>query len=241
MTDEIPPSKKKIVKATKLVATFRNKLVAGVLVAIPLVVTIWVLNLAYRFIKGISDPFLRQVVIVEADRAHGIALKTLADTPAVGFIVTVLLLLLLGVMATNVLGKKVLGTFEALLLKVPFVATVYLAVKQVIDSINAYGNLATFKRVVYIDYPSTGAKLIGFSTGVFYDDVLGEEMTSVILPTSPNPMTGFLIIVPSRSIIVSSMTMEQATKLIVSAGLIVPRSAAAPRMRERDIPQEIGV
>lgn len=228
MTQSHEPAHPKIARAAHGVAIVRNKLVAGILVAIPLVVTIWVLNLAYRFIKGISDPFLRQVVLVEPNRAQGIAMKTLGDVPAVGFIVTVILLLVLGIMATNMFGKKVLETFENLLLRLPIVATVYAAVKQVIDSVNAYGNVSTFKRVVYIDYPARGAKLLGFVTGQFYDSHLGQDMTSVILPTSPNPMTGLLVIVPTEQVTPSDLTMEEATKLIVSAGLVVPRRAQKP-------------
>lgn len=227
MSEKTDLTEKKIVKATKLASVFRNKLVAGILVVVPLVVTVWVINLAYRAISNVSAPLLRRLDW---------------NFPGFAFLVTLLLILALGIVSTNMLGKKVLSAFEALLLKVPIAATVYLAVKQIMDSINAYGNLATFKRVVYIDYPSPGAKLIGFSTGTFFDEVLEEEMTSVILPTSPNPMTGFLIVVPSRSVLVSNMTMEQATKLIVSAGLIVPRSSAASvRIPNRAVGQEAGV
>lgn len=226
MTEKPPSSSRpRIANATKLATLFRNKLVAGILVAIPLVVTVWVLNLAYRAISNVSAPWLK---------------KLDWNFPGFAFFVTLILLIVLGVMATNMLGKKVLAAFEALLLKLPIVATVYTAVKQVIDSFNAYGNLATFKRVVYVDYPSTGSKLIGFSTGVFFDETLGEEMTSVILPTSPNPMTGFLVIVPTARVTVSSMSMEQATKLIVSAGLIVPR-APLPSQPHPPVEQEMAI
>ncbi len=227
MTDKIPPTEKKIARATKLASVFRNKLVAGILVVVPLVVTVWVINLAYRAISNVSAPLLRRLEW---------------NFPGFAFLVTLLLILALGIISTNMLGKKVLHAFETLLLKVPIAATVYRAVKQIMDSINAYGNLATFKRVVYLDYPSPGAKLIGFSTGTFFDEVLEEEMTSVILPTSPNPMTGFLVVVPSRRVLVSNMTMEQATKLIVSAGLIVPhRAAVAPSVPAPGLEQQIGV
>ena len=205
---------RRVETAAHAMTVLRNKLVAGVLVAIPLVVTIWVLNIAYKSINNISAPFLRRMGL---------------DWPLLGFIVTLLLLLGLGLMATHVLGKKILSAFEQLLLRVPIVATVYGAVKQVIDSFNTYSNVGTFKRVVYLEYPAPGCKLLGFSTGHFFDEVLGEEVTSVILPTSPNPMTGLLILVPSSRITVANMTLEQATKLIVSAGLVVPKHLAGER------------
>lgn len=199
-----------IARAAHSVTFLRNKLVAGVLVAIPIVVTIWVLNIAYRFITGISAPFLKRIGV---------------EFPGLGFVVTLVLLLALGIISTNVFGKKVLATFERLLMRLPIIATVYNAVKQVIDSFNTFGNLSGFKRVVYIDYPSTGHKLLGFVTGQFYDSHLERDMTSVILPTSPNPMTGLLIIVPTSHVTPSDLSLEEATKLIVSAGLVVPQRA----------------
>lgn len=207
-------------------ATLRNLLLAGVVIAIPLVVTIWVLNLAYRFIQGISEPLLRQVVLVPADRAQGIARQDLGDIPGVSFLVTVLLLLLLGFISTNVFGKRVLEFVEKLLLRVPVVATVYAGVKQVIDSFKSFNSGSSFSRVVYVEYPSPGCRLLGFVTGKFYDRQLDESMTAVFLPTAPNPMTGFVIVTPTRNVVDADLTMEEASKLIVSAGLVVPQRLA---------------
>ncbi len=215
-----------ILRARGALTTLRNLLFAGVVVAIPLVVTIWVLNLAYRFIKGIGEPLLRQVVLVDADRASGIAQQTLGDIPGMSFLVTVLLILLLGFVSTNVFGKRVLESFENLLLRVPVVASVYAGVKQVIDSVKTFNSGESFKRVVYVEYPSPGCRLLGFVTGQFHDDRLDEGMTAVFLPTAPNPMTGFVIVTPTRNVVEADLTMEEASKLIVSAGLVVPRKHA---------------
>lgn len=209
--------------ATHWVAAIRNRIIAGILVAIPIVVTIWVLNAAYRFIKGISEPWLRKVQLVAPDPTTNFPGLWANQLPGVSFIVTLLLILLLGFMATNVLGKKVLSSFENLLMRIPIVASVYTAVKQVIDSFQSYQDVRHFKRVVYLDYPAEGAKIIGFSTGKFYDAGLEREMTSVVLPTSPNPMTGILVVIPSDRVIDAGMTMEEATKMLVSAGLVVPK------------------
>ena len=208
---------------THWISAIRNKLIAGVLVAIPVVVTIWVLNVAYRFIKGISDPWLRKIQLVAADPSTDYAGLTANQLPGVSFFVTLILLLLLGIMATNVLGKKILSSFEKLLTRIPIVASVYTSVKQVIDSIQSYNDVQKFKRVVYVEYPSEGCKLIGFSTGQFYDSGLEREMTSVVLPTSPNPMTGLLVIVPTDRVTDADLTMEEATKMLISAGLVVPK------------------
>ena len=208
---------------THWISAIRNRIIAGVLVAIPIVVTIWVLNASYRFIKGISEPWLRKVQLIPPDPVSNFPGLWANQLPGVSFIVTLLLILLLGFMATNVLGKKVLSSFEKLLMRIPIVASVYTAVKQVIDSFQSYQDVRHFKRVVYLDYPAEGAKIIGFSTGTFYDAGLEREMTSVVLPTSPNPMTGILVVVPSNRVTEAGMTMEEATKMLVSAGLVVPK------------------
>jgi uncharacterized membrane protein len=186
----------------------RNKLFAGIVSAIPLIVTGWVLKIAYGFISGISAPLLL---------GFGI------DVSIVNFLVTIVMLMLLGIMATNVLGKRMLEGFEWALLRVPIVATIYAGVKQVIDSFKSFNNVSNFKRVAYVEYPSPGCKLIGFVTGQYYDDRLRAEMTSVVIPTAPNPMTGLVIVVESFKVIESALSIEEAMKLIVSAGLVVPK------------------
>src|SRR5581483_1747153 len=181
--------------------------------AIPIIVTVWVLNLAYGFITGISEPLLHKLGI---------------DFAGLSFLVTLIMLIAIGFMATNVLGQRILDWFERLLLRIPLVATIYTGVKQVIDSIKSFNNVSNFKRVAYIEYPSEGCKLIGFVTGQFYDERLSIEMTSVVIPTAPNPMTGLVVVVPSHKVIDSSLTIEEATKMIVSAGLVAPKRKSEP-------------
>lgn len=188
----------------------RNKLIAGVAVAIPTVVTIWVLNLAYRFISGISSPFLKAMGIGHIEW--------------LGFFLTLLILFLVGLAATHVIGRKIIATAEELVLKVPVIATIYSAVKQVIESIKKFQGGMTFKRVVYVHYPATGSRLIGFVTGQHEEPATGKCFTSVFIPTAPNPMTGFLLMVDSAEVIESSLTLEQASKMILSAGLVGPDS-----------------
>ena len=195
-----------------VLAGTRNKALTGVVVAIPLIATFWVVKLAYTTINNISAPFLSSVGI---------------QWPLLPFFVTLGLLIGLGFMATNVLGQRMLESAEQALLKIPFVATIYAAIKQVIDSFKAFNNMSNFKRVVYIDYPAEGCRLIGFVTGQFYDSGLDEEMVSVVIPTAPNPMTGLVIVVPNHRLTESSLTLEEAMKMVVSAGLVVPKRRTA--------------
>ena len=195
----------------------------GVVVAIPLLATVWVVQLAYVSINDISAPAL---------------LKLGINTPLLPFFVTLGLFIALGFMTSNVFGRRMLEKMELALLRVPFVATVYAAIKQVIDSFKSFKNIENFKRVVYLDYPSEGARLIGFVTGQYYDSKLGEEMTSVVIPTAPNPMTGLVVVVPANKLTESSLTLEEAMKMVVSAGLVAPKrrpsAPIAPQLAELD-------
>lgn len=192
----------------------RNKLLTGIVFAIPLIVTGWVLKIAYGTISGISAPFLKGLGI---------------DVSIVSFFVTIAMLIALGFLASNVFGQRMLESFERALLRVPVVATIYAGVKQVIDSFKSFNNVSNFKRVAYVEYPSPGCKLIGFVTGQFYDERLGVEMTSVVIPTAPNPMTGLVVVVEANRVSESSLSIEEAMKLIVSAGLVVPKRKAEVR------------
>lgn len=191
-----------------------NKALTGVVVAIPLLATFWVVMFAYDAISHVSAP------AVEYLREQW---KIKSNLPLVPFFVTLGLFIALGFMASNVLGRRFLEKLEAALLKIPVVATVYSAIKQVIDSFKSFKNMENFKRVVYLDYPAAGARLIGFVTGQYYDSKLDEEMTSVVIPTAPNPMTGIVVVVPAHQLTESSLTLEEAMKLVVSAGLVAPK------------------
>jgi uncharacterized membrane protein len=197
----------------EILADIRNKLFTGVVVAVPMIVTVYVLCFAYGFINGISAPFLSKLFGKEV--------------PGLGFLVTLLLLIFLGYMATNVLGQRILDWSERQLLHIPLVKTIYTGVKQVVDSFKSFNNMANFKRVVYVEYPSPGCKLIGFVTGQYYDHRLHQEMVSVVIPTAPNPMTGLVILVDAAHVIESELSLEEAMKLIVSAGLVSPRKKFA--------------
>jgi len=205
----------------RLATEVRNKALTGIVVAIPLIATVWLAQIAYHFIANISAGALDNV-----GRLFDLQ-KSVATWPLVPFFVSLVLLIALGFMATNVLGQRILDWLESALLRIPVITTIYAGVKQVIDSFKSFNNMGNFKRVVYVDYPSDGARLIGFVTGQYFDHNLGEEMTSVVIPTAPNPMTGLIIVVPNRKLTESSLTLEEAMKMVVSAGLVVPKRRSA--------------
>ncbi|MEI6561986.1 MAG: DUF502 domain-containing protein [Verrucomicrobiota bacterium] len=205
----------KTIAATQQIRPFlsvtRNMALTGVVVAIPLLATLWVVQFAYTTITDISAPALARLGV---------------HLPLIPFFVTLSLFITLGFMASNVFGQRLLDRMEMTLLRIPVVATVYTGIKQVIDSFRSFKSMENFKRVVYLDYPADGARLIGFVTGQYYDSKLGEEMTTVVIPTAPSPMTGLVVVVPASKLTESSLTLEEAMKLIVSAGLVVPKRRA---------------
>jgi uncharacterized membrane protein len=183
---------------------------AGLLVVIPLVVTIWVFNLAYQFIDGVCGPIY-----------HALGLHL----PGLGFATTILLVLATGFMATNVLGRRIIEAFEGLILSIPVVSQVYGVVKQATESVRSMkrqGGAGKFKRVAYIRMPESNGLLVGFVTGQCYEPALDKEFTLVFLPFTPNPVSGRVISVPSEEIIESALTVEQVMKIVLSAGLVTP-------------------
>lgn len=211
-----------------LFAYVGNRFFAGLAVAIPLIVTIWILALSYQFILYVGRPVIEAIF-------HGINLG-LDRTEAAGNLITppewflnlfailtpLILFIALGVMATNVLGAKIFGLVDRLVLKFPVISFIYSGLKQVMDSFRNFGAGRNFKRVAYVEYPAPGCRLIGFVTGQYHDAQIGKNVTSIFIPTSPNPMTGFVIVVEDDKVFESSLTIEQATKLILSAGLVAP-------------------
>jgi uncharacterized membrane protein len=203
---EAPAWKRKI-------AHVRNTLLTGVVVIIPMLLTYFVLKFAYDIITSISAPWL----------AH----FGLRQIEGLGFFMTLLIVYLLGLMATNMIGREILKRFESLLLRIPLVATIYAGVKQVMDTLRTFNAGMNFKRVVYVPYPCEGSYMLGYVTGVYKTEVNGKEVTNVFLPTAPNPMTGFVILIDSDKVIESDLTMEEASKIILSAGLLTPKRLPA--------------
>lgn len=184
-----------------------NRLLAGVAVAVPLIATVLVLEIIYKFINGVSDPLYRALKI---------------NIPGIGFVTTLLILIFLGFMVTHVIGQKILHVFEKFIHRIPLVSQVYNVVKQALESFKSIKATENFKRVAYVECPSSGCMLVGYVTGQINEPHLGGQMTMVFVPHSPNPLTGFLIIVENHKVVESSLTLEQVTKLIMSAGLVAP-------------------
>lgn len=208
---------------------FRNKFLAGLALAAPITVTIWILTIIYNLLHGLSDPLLQFVAAQTNELAGKVvidiedpAFKLLARCVAV--VIPILALIALGVMATNVIGVKIVEAMDRLLLRIPFLSFIYRSLKQVIEAFKGLGATQNFKRVAYIDYPVPGMRMLAFVTGQFVDGHSGRPMTTVFMPTAPNPMSGLLLVVDSDKVTDAPVTIEEAMKMIFSAGLVAPES-----------------
>lgn len=194
---------------------FRRYLVAGILVWLPLGVTLLLL----RVIVGIMDRTLLWLPKqYQPEELLGFAI------PGLGILLTILLLLVTGLLATNFVGSAFIGGWESLMERIPVVRSIYSAAKKFLEIIFSDSGSA-FKKVLLIEYPRKGTYSLAFQTSAELGEVqsrTGEEVVSCFVPTTPNPTSGFIIIVPKKDVTVLDMEVDEALKMIISLGVVVP-------------------
>jgi len=224
----------------------RNKFLAGLALALPLIITFWILYSIYDLMHGWSKPVLAQMVSLVNELSDEPVLdiddpKLANLTNFIGFLFSLIVILALGFMATNVIGVHVVTAVDKLLLRIPLIAVIYRPLKQVIDAFRGLGaTKQNFKRVVFIDYPVAGMRMIGFATGQYCDSQSGKAQTCVLLPTAPSPMTGILLVVDSEKVSDAPITIEEAMKMIISGGLVVPINPVTP-LNQKPLPESLPV
>ena len=204
--------------------SIRRYLVAGILVWVPLAVT----YLLIKFAVGIMDQTLRWI---PRDYQPGILLQQLLGTeqpvhiPGLGVILTIAVLLLTGVLAANFVGRAFVGGWESLLERIPVVRSIYSAAKNFAEIVFSDSS-ESFKNVLLIEYPRIGLYSLAFQTSTELGEVQGRtggEVVCCFVPTTPNPTSGYIIIVPKKDITVLDMEVDEALKMIISLGVVVPR------------------
>ena len=193
----------------------RRYLVAGILVWAPLAVTYWLLKIAV----GIMDRTLQWVPErYRPEELLGIPI------PGLGVILTVIVLLLTGILAANFVGRAFVGGWESLLGRVPVVRSIYSAAKNFAEMVFSDSS-QSFKNVLLIEYPRKGLYSLAFQTSTNLGEVqgrTGEDVVCCFVPTTPNPTSGFIIIVPKKDITVLDMEVDEALKMIISLGVVIP-------------------
>ena len=193
----------------------RRYLVAGILVWVPLVVT----YLLLRFAVGIMD---RTLLLIPAPYRPEALLGF--NIPGLGIILAVSVLLLTGLLAANFVGRAFVGRWESLMDRIPFVRAIYSGAKNFAEMVFSDSS-QSFKSVLLIQYPRKGLFSLAFQTSSELGEVqgrTGEDVVCCFVPTTPNPTSGFIIIVPRKDITVLDMEVDEALKMIISLGVVIP-------------------
>ncbi|HZW14595.1 MAG TPA: DUF502 domain-containing protein [Noviherbaspirillum sp.] len=210
----------------------RKYFVTGLLVLVPLAITLWVLNL----IVSTMD----QSLLLLPERWRPAALFGF-NIPGLGTILTLLFVFATGLLTRNFIGKQVVHLWERVLTRIPIVSSIYSSVKQVSDTLfSSSGN--AFRKAMLVQYPRQGSWTIAFLTGTPGGDVknhLTGDYISVYVPTTPNPTSGFFLMMPRAEAIELDMTVDEALKYIVSMGVVAPEYVVAASTNLKAVPPPI--
>ena len=196
----------------------RTKIFAGILVVLPLGVTFLVLNFIFNAVDNILGPLMPHVTVYLFNRKFLL--------PGLGIIGFFLLLYLIGVIATNVLGRKLVSWGDYLFTTIPVVKNIYTAAKQLTDAFSATRK-GSFRQAVFVEFPQEGIYMLGFVTNEVAD-LEDQNKVTVFIPTAFVPPQGFLIFLSKEKIVPSCMSIEEAIKTIMSVGIVTPQNLSVP-------------
>ena len=181
----------------------------GLAVIVPIVITIWVLNILFSAVDGIISPIFDQVLS--------------RHIPGLGFVSMIILIFIVGVLSRNLVGRMVGRMFERLIFSIPLARNIYGTMK---DLMQISGKGKSFRQVVLVEYPRQGLWTIGFVTNEISvkHGASSDEMVSVYIPNPPNPTSGIFLLVPRQSIQVLDMSVEDGLKLVLSGGIVTTGS-----------------
>jgi len=213
----------------RLQQDLKNDLIAGLLVVIPLATTIWLATTVSRFVLAFLTSIPKQF---NPFNTLNPLLQELINL-GVGLLVPLLGILLIGLMARNIVGRWLLEFGEGTLLRIPLAGSVYKTLKQLLETF-LQGKASRFRRVVLVEYPREGLYALGFVTGVLGTALqagFSEPMLSVFIPTAPNPTTGWYTVVPEGAVKDLDLSVEDAFRTIISAGIVSPDERETPSNR----------
>jgi uncharacterized membrane protein len=192
--------------------------ITGLLIWVPLGLTAWVL----KFLIGTMDQSLLLLPdSLQPDQLLGM------DIPGIGTVLTLLVVFITGLLTANIIGQKLVSFWEGVLWRIPVVKSIYWGIKQVSDTIFSSQGEA-FRKALLVQYPREGAWTIAFMTGQPGGDVINHlegEYISVYVPTTPNPTSGFFLMMPKSDVIELDMSVDEALKYIISMGVVPPNGS----------------
>ena len=183
--------------------------ISGVVVVVPIILTIVVIKFIFETGDGLLQPYLQKLL--------GYSI------PGLGIVVTLLLIILAGLLTRNFIGAEIHRLVEKVLTRLPIIRTIYTAAKQLLEAI-ALPSMSSFKEVVMIEYPRKDAYVICFISQKFKMEKDGQlrDFMAIFVPSTPTPISGMVIIVPAEDVIYLDMTIEEAIKYLVSGGVVSP-------------------
>lgn len=189
----------------------RSKLFAGIASAFPLFLTYFLLKFLFNTLDEMSKPILNKFGI---------------EVPGLGILLTLILIFSLGVIVTNFLGKKIFNIGENIVKRVPLVSTIYSTLKQITDTFTK-GTSDAFQGAVYIQYPRVGLWTMAFISGESKTND-GVPYYHLFVPTTPNPTSGFFLMIPQEDAVPTGMSVEEGLKTIISGGMLAPEKNPLP-------------
>ncbi len=210
----------------------RQYFITGLLVWLPMAVTVWVITWLYGLLDGIFRNVLSASNAVFPGQAQ---VAQIANAPGLGVLVVVIVILMTGVFVTNIFGQWAVRQWDRLMNRIPVVRGIYTSVKQVSDTLFS-GSGNAFSKALLIRYPHNEAWAMAFLTGKPGGEVaskLDGDYVSAFIPTTPNPTSGFFIMLPRSHVIELDMSVDDALKYIISMGVVVPGGPANPALKTR--------
>jgi uncharacterized membrane protein len=211
----------------ELSMNLKKYIFAGLLVWLPLAITLWVLSWLVGVLDGIFANVLQGLGNL-LPQAFNDSFAHLQNIRGLGVVLVFLVLVLTGALASNVFGNWLVKQWDKLFTHIPIVKSIYTSVKKVSDTLfSSNGN--AFRKALLIQYPRQGAWTIAFQTGAPSGEVsqhLGEGFISVYVPTTPNPTSGFFLLVPSKDIVELDMSVDEALTYVISMGAVSPTNAS---------------
>ncbi|MFW6134468.1 MAG: DUF502 domain-containing protein [Elusimicrobiota bacterium] len=197
----------------KISNIIKNRIIAGIIVILPLGLTAWIVWILFRFFGKRFLPLFKNFPTI--------ANLPMAAQMAISAVLTIVSIWIFGVFAKNFIGKILLRWFEKLILTTPVVSKIYKTIRQITDTM--FVNKKAFKRVALIEYPRKGLYTMVFVTNEV-SSKSGEEYITVFVPSTPNPTTGYCMILPKEDVYELSITVNQAMEFIFSGGILVPEN-----------------
>ncbi|MBG7617542.1 MAG: DUF502 domain-containing protein, partial [Chloroflexi bacterium] len=196
---------------------FGRILLTGFLVTLPIGITIYIIIWLFELVDGLLQPIIESIFKIEI--------------PGLGFVVTIILIYLIGLFASNIVGKRLITLGEAILDRIPVFRQLYVGVKQVVNGLSGNSiDKAAFREVVLIEFPREGMQTIGFVTNEIKDKH-GQKLLTVYVPTAPIPTSGYFVLVTEDKIVYTDITIDVAMQMVISSGIVSPKDIDTKKPR----------